>query len=115
MPLKLGHLLHPSTRFYFLSNEELLDILAQAKNPATVQPHVNKCFEGVRALDFSSAAPQQLPAAAAPHEAAAAPAPAHGVRPAVEVVGLLSPEGERLVLGKVVKVRGGVLEATSAL
>jgi hypothetical protein len=100
---------HPP-RLYFLSNEELLDILAQAKNPAAVQPHINKCFEGVRALDFASgaspeaAAPPQAPAAALGPGAGAATAAVHGVRPAPEVVGLLSPEGERLAFGKAVKV-----------
>ena len=43
-------------RFYFLSNEELLEILAQARSPLAVQPHIKKCFDGIKELDMSTGA-----------------------------------------------------------
>jgi dynein heavy chain, axonemal len=39
-------------RFYFLSNEDLLEILGDSKKPLKVQAHLKKIFEGVNKLTF---------------------------------------------------------------
>ena len=71
-------------RFFFLSNDELLEILAEARNPQAVQPHLIKCFDNIKRLDF-------------------------GDNPAsIDIFAMFSGEGEKVGLGKNLKARGNV-------
>ncbi|KAM9212758.1 dynein axonemal heavy chain 14 [Dugong dugon] len=81
--LEIKRMIFP--RFYFLSNAELLDILAYSKNPESVQRHLVKCFENVRQLMICK---QEIGP------------------PAVTM--LVSAEGESLVLPKKIRVRSAV-------
>lgn len=78
-------------RFYFLSNDELLEILAQTKNVQAVQPHMSKCFDGIRSLDFGSD-PRSI-----------------------DILAMCSAEGERVPLPKNLKARGGVEQWLTAV
>ncbi|GBG25533.1 Dynein heavy chain 6, axonemal [Hondaea fermentalgiana] len=78
-------------RFYFLSNDELLEILAQTKDPQAVQPHLRKCFDALVALDF-------------------------GDQPkSIDIKAMVSPEDERIELGKNLKARGNVEDWLTAV
>ncbi|XP_032694671.1 dynein heavy chain 14, axonemal [Lontra canadensis] len=72
-------------RFYFLSNAELLDILADSGNPESVQPHLVKCFENIKQLLIWK---QEIGPPA--------------------VIMLISAEGECLLLPKKIRVRSAV-------
>ena len=41
-------------RFYFVSNDDLLEILGQSRNPQAVQVHLLKCFDNIKALELQA-------------------------------------------------------------
>lgn len=43
-----------STRFYFVSNAALLDILSNGNDPPKIQPHLGSVFDGTESLEFSA-------------------------------------------------------------
>ena len=67
-------------RFYFLANEDLLMILAQTKDPQLVQPHMDKCFEGIYRIMFNEKE---------------------------EVYGMISSEGENVLFDNKIDVNEG--------
>ncbi|KAL8578353.1 Dynein heavy chain 2, axonemal [Nucella lapillus] len=73
-------------RFYFLSNDDLLEILGQSKNPEAVQPHLKKCFDNIKSLKMSKA----------------------GLTQKWEAAGMSSMEGEFVEFGHAVYLEGPV-------
>ena len=61
-------------RFYFVSDDDLLEILGQSRDPPAVQKHIKKCFEGFKKMDV-------IP-------------PGKQVNRNFECSGMVSPEGE---------------------
>ena len=71
-------------RFYFISNDDLLEILGQSKNPEAVQPHLKKCFDNIVRLKL------------------------HKVRDRNETSSMTSSDGEEVEFQQVVMLEGPV-------
>lgn len=73
-------------RFYFLSNDELLEILAKAQDLQAIQKHMKKCFDNIYKLDV-------------------------GEDPkSTTVFAMISAEGEKVEFNKSVSTRGNEVE-----
>ncbi|XP_065178852.1 dynein axonemal heavy chain 6-like [Sycon ciliatum] len=88
--LESKRLLFP--RFYFLSNDELLEILSQTRNPLAVQPHLRKCFDAIQALEFGTQINDETGETVASND----------------ILAMISPEREKVELTKGLKARGNV-------
>jgi dynein heavy chain, axonemal len=71
-------------RFYFLSNDEMLEILSQTRNAQAVQPHLIKCFDSMKKILFGEE------------------------KGSKSIHGMFSPENEFVKFASIVKAEGGV-------
>lgn len=79
-------------RFYFLSNDELLEILAQTKNPHAVQPHLRKCFDAIAKIEFGMREGEKKGEKVQTND----------------IMCMVSPEGEKVQFNRGLKARGSV-------
>ena len=77
-------------RFYFLSNDELLQILSHSKDPDAVQEHLVKLFDNIARLRLR---------------------PDGGSGAGADVEAMISGEGEEVLFARKVKTRGQVRDS----
>jgi len=84
-------------RFYFLSNDELIEIIAQARNTRAVQPHMNKCFDAIWRIQFKNDDKEGNPLT--PDKEDSSP---------TNIIAMISPEKEIVKFSTQVKAAGNV-------
>jgi dynein heavy chain, axonemal len=82
-------------RFYFISSDELIQLVSRSKDHTVVQPHLRKCFDNIAQLKFGEP-------------------PASGVG-GVPIEGMISAEGEVVAFAKAMKTRGQIEEWLTAV
>ena len=70
-------------RFYFLGDDELLDILSQTRDPTAVQPYLSKCFDAIKSVEFAK-------------------------KPSTAMRSMIAPDGERVEFSEPVYAEGPV-------
>ncbi|KAH9106046.1 hypothetical protein AeMF1_018228 [Aphanomyces euteiches] len=73
-------------RFYFVSNDDLIDMLAHTKEPQALQQYLRQLFDGIKQLEFGDS----------------------GGVGAVDIQSMLSQDGERVAFGRNLKTRGNI-------
>ena len=71
-------------RFCFLSSDDLIEILSQTRNVQAVQPHLMKCFDAIKRIEFTRD------------------------KNSKEIIGMWSPEGEYVAFSRSVMAEGPV-------
>ncbi|GMF33821.1 unnamed protein product [Phytophthora lilii] len=89
-------------RFYFISNDELLEMLAHAKEPQVVQRHLPKCFDALVKLDIND-------------DNTSNSGVASSIAVSQDIVAMISPEGERVAFGRNIKARGNIEDWLNAV
>lgn len=74
----------------------------QTRNPHAVQPHIRKCFDAISKLEFGVKEDMDE------EKASFVNLTTQGVVLTTDIVAMISPEGERVALGKGLKARGNV-------
>ena len=75
-----------------MSNDELLEILAQTKNPHAVQPHLRKCFDAIAKIEFGTKEGEKRGEKVVTND----------------ILSMISPENEKVQFNRGLKARGAV-------